>query len=75
MLKWRKIGITDGLTPRETFLVAAQFAGLAVAAMDGLSAKEHEEIIKLALGAMRTAYEGRMAVRRGYGRPVKDTLQ
>lgn len=67
--RWRVAGILHGLTDSETILLAAQFAGLAVAAAE-VPIEEQEAQIEVAIRALRTAYAGRMMVKQGYGRAV-----
>lgn len=70
LLHWRSFGVQAGLTEIETVMCAAQFTGLAIAAAPG-NAKVHDAHLDTATRAMHTAYLGRVAVRNGFGRPVK----
>lgn len=71
---WRCEAILQGLTDSETLLLAAQFAGLAVAACPGTPA-EHEAQIDIACRALRTAYVGRQAVKEGFGFPMTPPME
>ncbi len=59
LMEWRCQGTLRGLTSEERIVLAAQMAGLDIAAME-VSVEAHQQFLNLAERAMRTAYFGEM---------------
>lgn len=65
---WRTSAIMSDVSDQELVILAAQFTGLSVAAID-TDVTIQVEYLELAVNALRTAYSSRMAVKQGLAKP------
>ena len=74
MMAWRVVASQHHLSKEQLVSAAAQFAGLSVADL-ALDSDGTVKTLDVASRAMTTACVGRIAVRQGFGRPVKERDQ